>query len=104
MLYESGVYSYDGKKDYSERSQAQIASLDDLVPFGKNYTRRFQDTDLFQKIFSRILMEVDAWEGLDTESLFIDGTHIKASANPHKYQNETIKKKRAVTKRSCRRK
>ncbi|KMW23754.1 IS1182 family transposase, partial [Enterocloster citroniae] len=125
-----------GKKDYSERSQVQIASLDDLVPsghlvrkleeaidlsfiydevkdlykhygresidpvvlmkivilqyvfgipsmrktikeievnlayrwylgyglyediphfstFGKNYTRRFKDTDLFQKIFSR---------------------------------------------------
>ena len=164
-----------GKKDYSERSQVQIASLDDLVPsghlvrkleeaidlsfiydevkdlykpygresidpvvlmkivilqyvfgipsmrktikeievnlayrwylgyglyediphfstFGKNYTRRFKDTDLFQKIFSRILMEVDACGFLDTESLFIDGTHIKASANPHKYQNETMKK------------
>ena len=58
--------------------------------FGKNYTRRFKDTDLFQKIFSRILMEVDACGFLDTESLFIDGTHIKASANPHKYQNETM--------------
>ena len=23
---------------------------------------------------------------------FIDGTHIKASANPHKYQNETMEK------------
>ncbi len=51
--------------------------------FGKNYTRRFKDTDLFQKIFSRILMEVDAC-GF--------GTHIKASANPHKYQNETMEK------------
>ncbi len=60
--------------------------------FGKNYTRRFKDTDLFQKIFSRILMEVDACGFLDTESLFIDGTHIKASANPHKYQNETMEK------------
>lgn len=78
--------------------------MDDLVPFGKNYIRRFKDTDHFQKIFSRILMEVDAWGVLDTERLFIDGTHIKASANPHKYQNETIKKKPAVTKRSCRRK
>ena len=153
VLYESEVFSYDGEKDYSERSQVQIASLDDLVPsghlvrkleeaidlsfiydevkdlykpygresidpvvlmkivilqyvfgipsmrktikeievnlayrwylgyglyediphfstFGKNYTRRFKDTDLFQKIFSRILMEVDACGFLDTESLF----------------------------------
>ena len=184
MLYESEVFSYDGEKDYSERSQVQIASLDDLVPsghlvrkleeaidlsfiydevkdlykpygresidpvvlmkivilqyvfgipsmrktikeievnlayrwylgyglyediphfstFGKNYTRRFKDTDLFQKIFSRILMEVDACGFLDTESLFIDGTHIKASANPHKYQNETMKKRSPVLRKGA---
>ena len=33
----------------------------DKVPhfstFGKNYTRRFKDTDLFEQIFSRILQE-----------------------------------------------
>ena len=33
----------------------------DSVPhfstFGKNYTRRFKDTDLFEQIFSRILEE-----------------------------------------------
>ena len=56
--------------------------------FGKNYSRRFKDTDLFEKIFSKILSEVAANGFLDTESLFIDGTHIKASANSHKYHNE----------------
>lgn len=60
--------------------------------FGKNYSRRFKDTDLFEKIFSKILSEVAANGFLDTESLFIDGTHIKASANSHKYQNEVIRK------------
>lgn len=64
--------------------------------FGKNYTRRFQDTDLFEKIFARILSEAAANGFLDTESLFIDGTHIKASANAHKYRNETIKKEARV--------
>ena len=60
--------------------------------FGKNYTRRFKDTDLFEKIFARILAEVAANGFLDTESIFIDGTHIKASANAHKYHNETMQK------------
>ena len=164
-----------GKKDYSERSQVQITSLDDLVPsghlvrkleeaidlsfiydevkdlykpygresidpvvlmkivilqyvfgipsmrktikeievnlayrwylgyglyediphfstFGKNYFRHFKDTDLFEKIFTKILSEAAALGFLDTESLFIDGTHIKANANPHKYRNEVIRK------------
>ena len=60
--------------------------------FGKNYSRRFKDTDLFEKIFSRILSEAASNGFLDTESLFIDGTHIKASANSHKYRNEVIQK------------
>ena len=60
--------------------------------FGKNYSRHFKDTDLFEKIFSRIRSEAAANGFLDTESLFIDGTHIKASANSHKYRNEVIQK------------
>lgn len=60
--------------------------------FGKNYSRRFKDTDLFEKIFAKILSEVAANAFLDTESLFLDGTHIKASANSHKYRNEVIRK------------
>lgn len=63
-----------------------------FTTFGKNYTRRFQDTDLFEKIFARILSEAAANGFVDTESLFIDGTHIKASANAHKYRSEIIKK------------
>ena len=60
--------------------------------FGKNYSRRFKDTDLFEKIFSKILSEAAANGFLDTESLFIDGTHIKSSANPHKHRNEEVQK------------
>lgn len=60
--------------------------------FGKNYSRRFKDTDLFRNIFTRILMEVSSCGFLDTESLFLDGTHVKASANSHKYRNEVVEK------------
>lgn len=58
--------------------------------FGKNYTRRFKDTDLFEKIFYRILEEIEKYGFIDEENIFIDGTHIKASANSHKYKNEVV--------------
>ena len=58
--------------------------------FSKNYARRFKDTDLFEKIFAKILNEVNRYGFIDDENIFIDGTHIKANANTHKYRNEVI--------------
>lgn len=58
--------------------------------FGKNYSRRFQDTDLFENIFKRILLEVEKYGFIQDENIFIDGTHIKANANHHKYRDEVI--------------
>ena len=52
--------------------------------FGKNYTRRFKDTDLFEQIFSRILEECMKFHLVDTEQIFIDSTHVKACANSKK--------------------
>lgn len=65
--------------------------LHDRVPhfstFGKNYTRRFQETDLFERIFQKILKEcMEA--GLVNESVvFVDSTHVKARANSKKYED-----------------
>lgn len=60
--------------------------------FGKNYTRRFKDSDVFEQIFERILQEAYQCGFVNDEKLFIDGSHIKASANPHKYRDEVIEK------------
>ena len=49
--------------------------------FGKNYTRRFKDTDLFEQIFSKILEECMKFKLVDTEHIFVDSTHVKACAN-----------------------
>ena len=58
--------------------------------FGKNYSRRFKDTDLFEKIFAKVLSEVDSYGFIDDENIFIDGSHIKANANNHKYTDKVI--------------
>ncbi|NNV03006.1 transposase, partial [Brevibacillus sp. MCWH] len=56
-----------------------------FTTFGKNYVRRFQGTDLFQKIFTRILEEACHHGFVDPSVLYIDSTHVKASANKNKY-------------------
>ncbi len=49
--------------------------------FSKNYSRRFEGTDIFEKIFMRILDEAISCKLVDTNVIYIDGTHIKANAN-----------------------
>lgn len=67
----------------------------DAVPhfttFGKNYTRRFKDTDLFEQIFQRILEECYKSNLIDCRELFVDSTHVKARANNKKYHKEIAK-------------
>ena len=63
--------------------------IEDVVPhfstFGKNYSRRFRGTDIFEQIFYGILEQCIEAELVDTSEVFIDGTHIKAHANNKKY-------------------
>ena len=52
--------------------------------FGKNYSRRFKDTDLFEQIFSKILEECMNYKLINTDEIFVDATHVKACANSKK--------------------
>jgi len=63
-------------------------SIPHFTTFGKNYVRRFSNTDIFERIFSRILEEGIKCGYVSPESVFIDSTHIKANAN----RNKTLKK------------
>lgn len=54
--------------------------------FGKNYTRRFKGTDLFEQIFERILEECYRFRLVDHSEIFVDSTHVKARANNKKMQ------------------
>lgn len=52
--------------------------------FGKNYTRRFKDTDLFEQIFAKILEDCYKWKLVDPTEVFVDATHVTARANNKK--------------------
>lgn len=69
-------------------------SLYEKIPhfstYGKNYVRRFKETGLADEIFNKVL-EVAVNSGfIHPEQVFIDATHVKASANKRKYTRETI--------------
>ena len=57
---------------------SMLDSVPHFTTFGKNYTRRFKDTDLYEKIFERILEECFSCGFVDDTTVFIDATHIKA--------------------------
>ncbi len=60
--------------------------------YSKNYVRRYVDTDVFEQIFATIIKEIDKHGFIDETNIFIDGTHIKANANTHNYENAVIEK------------
>ncbi|WP_144526358.1 IS1182 family transposase, partial [Bacillus pumilus] len=59
--------------------------------FGKNYVRRFHDTDLFEQIFYRILREAMKKGFVDPSIAFIDSTHVKANANKKKLEKKIVR-------------
>ena len=69
--------------------------MTDKVPhfstFGKNYTRRFKDTDLFEQIFAHILEQCYKFKFVDPSEVFVDATHVKARANNKKMQKRIAK-------------
>lgn len=69
-------------------------TLDDKVPhfttYGKNYSRRFQDKQVISEIFSYVLTQALSADLINSDEIFVDGTHIKAAANNHKCRKELI--------------
>src|SRR5690606_36832619 len=61
-----------------------------FTTLGKNYVRRFKDTNLFETIFLRILEEAARHGFVHSDVLFIDATHVKANANKNKFVKEII--------------
>ena len=80
--------------------------LRDPVPhfttFGKNYTRRFKDTDIFEQIFANILDQCFKHRLVDTSTIFVDATHIKACANSKKGRKKIVQQEALFYKASLR--
>ena len=66
-----------------------------FTTFGKNYSRRFAGTDLFEQIFMNVLMQCMKTGAVDTSAIFVDSTHVKAHANNRKHKKIEVAKKAA---------
>ena len=56
----------------------------------KNRTKRFKESDIYQKIFDNIIMQAIEKKLISGNILFTDSTHIKANANKNKFINEQV--------------
>ena len=56
--------------------------------FGKDYTRRSKDTDLFEQLFAHILGQCMDAGLVDTSQIFVDATHVKACTNGKKMEEQ----------------
>ena len=69
-------------------------SFEDKVPHHSSmtqlYKRKYQDSDLFEKIFLKIISLAEEGGYVDYKTIHADATHIKANANKRKYHEEMV--------------
>ena len=107
LLFINIVFGINSMRRTCEECKVNIAykwflglSIYDDIPnystWSQNYIRRYKDSDVFDKIFERILEQAIEYGYVDTETVFGDSTHQKANANKNKHKDveiEIVKKK-----------
>tara|TARA_R110002094_G_C4904393_1_gene210505 strand:+ start:55 stop:1419 length:1365 start_codon:yes stop_codon:yes gene_type:complete len=68
----------------------------DASAFSQNRRRRFDGTDVAQRIFDHIVEQAIARGLVGGEVLYTDSTHLKANANKGRYDKEMVAKSRAA--------
>lgn len=71
-------------------------SVFDASTFSQNRRRRFDRTDVAQRIFDHIVEQAMAKGLVGGEVLYTDSTHLKANANKGRYDKEMVAKSRAA--------
>lgn len=60
----------------------------DASTLSQNRRRRFNGTDVFERIFGQIIDQAMAKGFVSGTTLYTDSTHLKANANPRKHENQ----------------
>lgn len=70
-------------------------SLTDSVPYfttsGKNYSRRWKGSDVFEKLFDHVVLQAVNAGYIDGQTIFSDSSHLKANANKRYIAKEGTK-------------
>lgn len=101
MLLIGYVFGIRSERRLVEEIEVNIAyrwflgfSLTDKIPdhstISRNRTKRFKESNIYQKIFDNIVYQAIAKNLISGKILYTDSTHIKANANKNKFINEEI--------------
>ncbi len=64
----------------------------DHSTLSKVYERKFKETGVYEQLFLEIMDQIRSYNLLNTENIYIDGTHIKACANKKLHKTVEISK------------
>ena len=98
MMLLGYLFGVPSERCLVQESQVNVAyrwflriGLTDKIPdastLSQNRIRRFNGTDVFQRIFDNMVEQAIAKGMVNGRVLYIDSTHLKANANPRKAMN-----------------
>ncbi|RED49238.1 transposase [Cohnella lupini] len=101
MIFLGYFYGIRSERQLEREVQTNLAyrwflglGLTDRVPdhstISWNRRTRFKDTNIFQDVFDEIVLQAVSHRMVGGRVLISDSTHIKASANKHKYTKEQV--------------
>lgn len=101
MLFINFIFGINSMRKTCREIQVNIAyrwflglAIDDPVPnystWSQNYIRRYESSDVFEKIFDHILGQAIDFGYVDMKTVFGDSTHQKANANKNKYKDKEV--------------
>ncbi len=103
MLFLGYLFGIRSERQLVRELQVNVAyrwfvgfSLTDKIPdastFSQNRRRRFTESTIYQEIFDEIVLQAMRKRLLSGRVLYTDSTHLKASANKHKFKKKQIVK------------
>jgi len=101
MLFLGYLYGVRSERQLVREIQVNVAyrwfigyGLTDKIPdastFSQNRRRRFTESTVYQEIFDEIVLQAMRKTWINGRVLYTDSTHLKASANKHKFKKKHV--------------
>lgn len=101
MLFLGYLYGVRSERQLVREIQVNVAyrwfigyGLTDKIPdastFSQNRRRRFTESTVYQEIFDEIVLQAMRRKWINGRILYTDSTHLKASANKHKFKKKHV--------------
>jgi len=101
MLFLGYLFGVRSERQLVREIQVNVAyrwfigyGLTDKIPdastFSQNRRRRFTESTVYQEIFDEIVLQAMRRKWINGRVLYTDSTHLKASANKHKFKKKQV--------------